>query len=351
MKRFLLIAVATCAAGLMACGGEASKESADASEDSVIGVTNLDTMEASFGLEKGTVDRKALLDGQCYKAFIDDGDPDTWTPGEFEFRAYKNGAAYFAKKESGYNTGDYRPVLCVDFHPAYGTTASLSGVALDASWRFSLGKVTGKSAAPEGLFNIDFERGQLTIDGSADAKSRYAAALKRPTLVELDDAPTVMGQLKHVKVKGVYTDVMFDQPHAVEHYIPGYQAFFAYRFAWRAQENSGYFTTGGDRLGQLKDDMGDTVPVAHKMGDGPGWAVSLFHARGNLVRGGFSVYDEENDDDAGTEQFLRIARPESLEQQGPSNQRPDHAECTRMTRWDEARQIDVPTSPWNCTGI
>lgn len=280
--------------------------------------------------------------GECYQTFIDDGDPDTWTMSHYQFRRYKNGAVFFARKGSGYNSGDYRPIVCVDFTLTGGRHISLSGAALDAALRFDLGRIIGVGNPSEGSA-ILFQRGQLTFKDESQ-KARRENVQKRPGELAVDHVSTTQGLRDSIKVRGLYTDVVFSEPKTMDHEIPGVAANVAFRYAWRKAEDTGRFTLSSDALGALKP-FDKNTPSAMALGDGGLSATQFRMQRGSLMDASMGGYE-------GTDITHRISivRPEGA-QDPAADSRPARAECVEIIRYNERTQRSYVAKRWQCTGL
>lgn len=319
----------------LACGGGAETSApAESSEDAIIGVTNLQRLEALFSLKSGAVDDATLQRGACYHAFVHDpNSASEWAiyP-EFEYRRYANGVAFFAKKDSGLNSNDYRPVVCLDVHE--GTRSySLSGVALDAVGRYGLGPAV-KIAQSGAKTTLEFPRGKMEFTEVGTRDARFEAARTRPTLVRIEDAPTVYGRLDKLEVYGVYTEHAYGEPEHFNLPIPGHQAFFTYRYAWRQAENSNAFRDESDPFGTLESSSDG--------GDGPGWWSSHhFQKLSSSYVGMWDSYVDAN---------VETLSVHPLGQDTWGESRPPLAECTRKIGFDPATETELP-EPFTCTGI
>lgn len=320
--------IVTIAAGLAATialagcsASSSSEEDPSASGDEVVGITDITTLERAFGLVAATQQSPgsttALQAGACYRALASSGYP------EFEFRRYANGAAFFSKKGSGVNSGDYRPILCLDTHAGNTVSGSYGGVVLDAILRYDLGKLTSSDGK-----HLAFERGAIDLEPMADA-DRLAAAAKRPHEVSLEQAPSIGGSLKKITLKGVMTDVMFDGRHPMDLTVDGPTAFFFYRYAWRKAEDTGRFRIAEDALGPFKK-------TGELFGDGPASGQTLHFAR---LDGFAGMYAEETGDTYGTQEVLQLRAPNAPQDRAPS------AECMRRYGENQA------PGAFSCTGI
>src|SRR5690349_15997207 len=108
----------------IACGQSADEISGapSASEADVVGVEDLAPLEAELGLVKDVkvngVWTRDVKRGDCWQR-AQAAEP------KWEFRRYKNGAAFFDKKGTAPATGDSRPVLCLDLE------SDIDSVSLD----------------------------------------------------------------------------------------------------------------------------------------------------------------------------------------------------------------------------
>lgn len=323
-----LAALATAFA--VGCAAENADETA-ATEGEVVGVTDLALLEQAFDLVPASAQRPssdaALRAGKCYGALVENG------PGwpEFEFRRYANGAAFFAKRGSGYNSGDKRPVLCVDLHQGAVATHAFGGVVLDAILRYDLGRMQGGG---ENLTTGDavwqFQRGVLHLKGLPEAE-RIAAAQKRPHELDLEKAPSVSGSLEKITLKNVRVSNMYvEEPMMRDVELEGSTAFFTYRYAWRRAENTGVFTVARDAVGVFKGE-------AEIFGDGPGYGSTFHFTRGDAFRGGY--YEMLEDGEGALLENISFGPPNRPADRAPL------AECSRRT------PDGAETPPFSCTGI
>lgn len=342
MRRLIMIATvgfATFALG--ACGGAPDANEGQAS-DAVAGVSDIAGVAKSLGLEAGNPALLRLEEGACHRALRAKLKSSDLPYGTFSFDSYANGAVFFDAR------GDAKEQVlrCVDLHLTNGQAASLSGVSLDAALRFSLGKPLRVDSSTGGASELVFERGALQFTSSSNAEELATRAMSRPTLTEIDEAPTVMGKLEQVIVSEIQTSVM-GGADVMGHAIPGWVAFFAFRFSWREHEDRGTYTLEGDRLGALLDDEAHTRSVVQLSGDGPGWISRYSMQRGELIEGGVSFSPDYGADFEGAEHYVRIRRPGAA---SGGNDVP-LAECTRTMKWDDLRGEEVPLTPWRCTGL
>lgn len=292
----------------------------------VVGITDLAVLERSLGLVPATAQNRAeVTGGACYAALIASG------PGYpvFEFRRYANGAAFWAKKGSGFNSGDQRPVLCVDLAGPNGGI-SLSGVALDAVIRYDLGKFVGQDSGMQKT-HLMFERGNLHFSNyDVTEQERFASVQRRPHEQPFANASTIEGRLREVDIAGVTVKAMFDGTRARSITMDGDVAYFIYRHAWRKGEETGRFTVADDAIGKFKK-------TAEVMGDGPGYAETWSFARGNVVFSKMGEYPEQGPGSTVDEISFR-----------PTNAAPGQppaAECSRRTIDEQ------PTPGYECTGL
>lgn len=157
---------------LAACGSHDSGDASgtDGATSDVVGVTDLSELEAALGLEKDVKvggqwkrgdDR--LHAGACWQERFADPGQD---PGQWEFRRYTSGAAFFRKLGVTAEDGDERAVHCVDYDvddlSGGLETRSLQGMSLDVAIRSKLGK-PGPLEGAMGSEYLDFERDALQI--------------------------------------------------------------------------------------------------------------------------------------------------------------------------------------------
>ncbi len=326
---------ALCAAMITTLGACAAPTEGDAAQaaDEIVGITDIAALEAALDLRATTAQapgsETALKGGDCYKALIATG---TGYPG-FEFRRYQNGAAFFSQKGSGANSGDARPILCVDFHQDNLPLYSLGGVSLDAVLRLDLGKkqsVAENSATGDSVWQ--FERGTMSFRGMPEGR-RFDSARKRPHELRFDDAPSITGSLEKIKLKAVKVSSLYlERPELRDQEMRGELAFLLYRYAWRKAENSGNFKISTDAVGVFTHE-------AEIMGDGGGYAETWRFSRGN---GGYgSSYDMGDDVDPKLHETLSFWRGEIDWRNG----RVPLAECNR-----DAPQEGAPP-PYACTGL
>ncbi|MFO0738888.1 MAG: hypothetical protein U0270_23515 [Labilithrix sp.] len=317
------------AMALAGCAADAPREDSATGAQDVVGITDLSPLERTLGLELATPQNpgsvEALRSGECYRALI--ASPTSYTT--FEFRRYSNGAAFWAKKGSGYNSGDQRPVLCVDLSRPDGTV-SLSGAALDAVLRYDFGKLVGQDSGMQKTHFV-FERGVVHLSRyDVSEAERFDSVNKRPHEQPFEHASTISGRLSSLTIKDVTTDVMFDGVHVRDMEMNGDVAHLIYRYAWRKGEDTGRFTLGEDAVGAFSR-------RATMAGDGPGYAETYSFARGEVL---YSQVGE----------ILREGEgktTETIELRLPSTP-PDHAplaDCTRTTSEAE------PAPAFGCTGI
>lgn len=309
-------------------------EAPTAPADEVIGITDLATLEAKLDLRKATAaapgSARAFEAGACYKALLgtNRGYP------AYEARRYANGAAFFAKKGSGPNSSDTRPVLCVDFHQDDVALESLSGVSLDAILRLDLGKRQGSARnTSTGDAVFSFERGVMHFKGLPE-RDRLLAVTKRPHELDTGLAPSITGSLEKITLKGVEVSSFFlERPEIRDVDMRGELAFLLYRYAWRKGENSGRFTIASDAVGvfQRKADI---------FGDGGGYSETWRFAHGN---GGYTTFSDlgADVDEPGYTESVSFWRGELDWKNG----RVPLAECTREGVGERA------PSPYRCTGL
>lgn len=154
----------------MACAAASSTSEPAANDSDLTGVTDLTDMEAALGLQKdwqqadGTWYRgnDKLEAGACYKKLI--AGPDG---ASYQFRRYSTGASFFKKLDAGAESGDERPVLCVDIDierwegsKSYRETMALNDFEIDSVIRYRLGTPKGSDGAAGSIYNT-FEGGAV----------------------------------------------------------------------------------------------------------------------------------------------------------------------------------------------
>lgn len=237
MKRFLPLLVV-----LAGCSSAASSDPPSAASD-IVGVDDLGTLERTFGFVKpgGAVPTADVTQGACYRALIDGQEG-------FEFRRYANGAAYFAKLGAGVNSGDHRPVVCVDVLGDRYRAISLSGVALDAVFRYDLGTFQGADAGMMHL-NVTFERGAMRFFVGYPQDELLPRARMRPHELDFGRAQSILGDLDEIRVSDVDVFESGKGSDKGDYRISGAAANLAFRYAWRKSEDLGIFTQPTDSTG------------------------------------------------------------------------------------------------------
>jgi len=163
------LAIASLLAMVEGCAVEPGAEEASAESD-IVGVTDLTKLESAFHLKKDAEvngkwarSEETLKAGGCYTAKLGKGAKD---PANWQFRRYTNGAAFFRKANSGANSGDKRPIACVDIE-VEGQSVMLDGFALDSALRFHVGAPLGYDDGPARTY-LQFENGDLELRAAAD---------------------------------------------------------------------------------------------------------------------------------------------------------------------------------------
>ena len=112
-----LLLVLGLAASTVACSASPSTNETESNDSDITGVTDLTEMESALGLTKdykkpdGQWSRgdDKLKAGECYQQLMNGPDA-----ANYIFRRYSNGASFFKKLNAGAESGDERPVICVD---------------------------------------------------------------------------------------------------------------------------------------------------------------------------------------------------------------------------------------------
>jgi hypothetical protein len=284
-------------ASLVAISGcSAPAEETSGSSDDVTGVTDLSALEAELGLVKdaqsaaGTWTRpeSMLKAGPCYKKTI--GGPDG---ARYEVRRYTKGAAFFAKLGAGAESGDKRPIACVDVDVDKDPngdgpiTNALDGIALDTAMRYHLGRALGDEAGLGHVW-LDFDRGNVEIgdedhycgifaESAVNTPGGKAYAQAITTCKQHGGSEDTCGeQAMTACEKAVATDVVADtidrpafpsfgaSPGAyfysvqapasdpkAEGFVRGEVAAMVYRYAWKVAANRNAFTLAGDPVGKF----------------------------------------------------------------------------------------------------
>jgi hypothetical protein len=201
-------------------------------------------------------------------------------------------------------------VLCVDLygqgdHPHDGT-ASLSGIALDAVFRYDLGRYQWADA---GMMHLDvaFERGQLYFFVGFPEEERLAAVRQRPYETPVDGPMSVIGRLEEITVSGASVSNDGAAPAPAEVRIPASVAGLVYRYAWRKSEEVQLFSQAADAAGPF------LKKVSSATSDGK-TRVQISFAHGEAVR-------EASDD--GASEHVSFVLP------GAAEDAPPAAECKK----------------------
>lgn len=306
------------------CSAEESAADDATASDDVVGLEDLGKLEQTLGLERGetAITDGALRAGACFRALIENRDG-------HEFRRYTNGAAYFAKKGWSVNSGDSRPVVCVDLFQGESEMRSLSGVVLDAIFRYDLGRITRSEIlgtdSSRGRFLWAFERGEMMFEASTDDEKAITVR-KRPHELDFATAPSISGRLLSLRLPAVDISYFQSPATAVEQVsVSGATAFLAYRYAHRGAEQSQVFDLASDPVGLFSK-------KAKKLGDGGVRATFLTFGHGGLWA------SEEYGGNMKTERI-------SWHAPGATSERPPLAECTRDIVSGELPQA------FACTGL
>ena len=324
----LVIFVSMALGGCSAENAQATNDESSSSHDEVVGVTDLGKLESAVGLaplaQGESANVGALEAGACYRALVQSRGYPT-----YQYRRYKNGAAFFAEKGSGYSSGDLRPVACVDLFQGESDLRSMSGVVLDAVLRYDLGKFKGTDIAgtdgARGRFFWNFERGHLFQENLTDDE-RFAAVKKRAHELELDEAPSISGRLLGISIDDVKVSYHFSpnvETKSVS--ISGPAVFLAYRYATRKADDTGVFTIDSDSVGIFNR-------TAKLLGDGQVQATTLSFTHGNLSAA-------TDTDSASRNEKLVFTALAATAGRAPL------AECVREGQTDQA----LP--PFKCTGL
>lgn len=322
---FLALAAVGCAAN------PTDDDAVKAPDDEVVGIGDFAKVASALGLVNGAANATALRAGDCYKAL-------KATPSypEFEFRAYANGAIFWTKKDSGTNSGDARPILCVDMHQGNAALRSLSGVALDAVFRYDLGKPLGGDKP--GV--VPFERGTLHFTTLPEAE-RFDAAKKRPHELDFAKPASISGALDKIALKSVTVSSIYQEQDEVRDFeMKGATAFLVFRYAWRKGEDRGAFSVATDSVGNFKKTL-------EAFGDGPAYGETWQFEKGDAMYGMY--FDEGRNVTAETVSWNR--RPATKPTAPPTA--PPLAECTREHPYlqDVPEEKQPPPTAFRCTGI
>jgi hypothetical protein len=238
--------LALAAALLCGCAAAPIPGGEEERADDLVGVADLALIERTFGLERDVkVDGVFTRDparGRCLAAY----------PGA-QLRRYKTGAAFFSPhRADDPERGHDRPVQCVDLDEP---GMALDGVALDAVFRFDLGRPLGFDAAPGGEIYVGFERGALhvlTTDSARGPSADEVAAQRGTRGASVVGSPLfVDGYLADVTRRGLRfhgRDASTAEDALV---ISGSLAAFAYAAGYARTGSA--FSFARDPLGSLRD--------------------------------------------------------------------------------------------------
>lgn len=314
---------------LAGCAATPHEEAASGSAD-IVGITDLSTLEQNLDLQRATPanpgDTAALQAGECYRALI--ATP-SWQA-TYEFRRYANGAAFWAKLGSGYNSGDQRPVICVDLHRAEGSV-SLSGAALDAVLRYDFGSFKGSDSGM-GKTYLEFDRGAVLLSHyDVTDQERTASVQKRPHELPFENASTISGRILSLRIKNVKVEHMFGgEPGIEEMEMSGSVAQFIYRYAWHKNEETGRFTLAEDAIGGFTHTASDGA-------DAGSAASSYIFARGIVTQSTQANFESQNA--VTTDEQIGLSPPDPVPNRAPL------AECVRTTAQNQAPPA------FGCTGL
>jgi hypothetical protein len=289
---FALASLAT-----FACAAPAD-ETTQGGSDAVTGVTDLSALEAELGFVKDTQSAAGawsrpdakLTAGSCYKSTIGSADG-----ASYEFRRYTKGAAFFTKLGATAESGNKRPIACVDVDADYDDNGkpivlSLNGLSLDLTMRLHLGKPTGWDAGLGHLY-VDYERAMAEVGDSdhycgimgdsgtkspgSDAYAQAITACKQQAGSEDVCGEKAMTACEKAVAKDIVADTI-DRPAfpSTDDGVPGGVYFYSlqldpgnktgnqayvnagllsavYRYALRVAANRNAFTLTGDPVGKF----------------------------------------------------------------------------------------------------
>lgn len=339
----LLIAQGATTLGCQADSDPAQDEDSAAAADEVVGVTDLALVEKTFGL---TADRKVngqwsrnVAQGACHAAHAADA--------TVQFRRYANGAAFFhAEDATSRDRGRERPVICVDLD---SPKLSLDAVALDAIFRFDLGRPTALETITPGEIAIKLQRGQLHVLPTGSPKGPTKAqvdALRGKQGASLVQSPLYIGgRLVDVKVTTATRHFpMSGGQDDGEVTISGSLAAFAYASAFAKSGTA--FSLTRDPLGALSV-IGGSNTSAPKLrveaaGDGPGWWQGLYFPIATISESGY--YD-------GVSEYVRTFRVTGPSNPGEGFDENASAECEIITRYANESDTVGVEQPITCKGM
>jgi hypothetical protein len=269
-------------------------EPSSSGDEAVTGVTDLDAVEAELALVKDVQDEHGawsrpeakLQSGPCFKQTVGGSNG-----ASYEFRRYRQGAAFFMKRGAGPMAGDKRAIRCIDvditpLEKGDASIVALSGVTLDTVMRYHFGKPVGYDAGLGHLW-ANFERGTAEVKDSehycgfygdsgerspgADAFAQAITTCKEGGGSEDDCSSKAMTACKKAVVKDVARDTI-DRPafdtidENPSMYLWGLQiptndngssymsaslASAVYRYALKVGASHSAFTLTGDPIGKF----------------------------------------------------------------------------------------------------
>jgi hypothetical protein len=262
---------------------------------------------------------------------------------------YKTGAAFFHVRDTSHpERGDERPVVCVDLD---SPGLALDGVALDAVFRFDLGKPTGTDSGLGGEQFVIFERGNLHIrrtDSLSGPPAAVVASFRGEHGPRLIESPTFLdGALLDVTVNGVDVfEGIGGQTLHQDLLIPAELAAFAYVAAYRRSGTA--FSLSRDPLGalaHLAQRSRDQKLRAEIAGDGPGWWEAIYYPTTTVSETGFW----EDDGAGGTlTRIFRLTGPSN-----PGDPFVDDASitCEAITKFTSFEDPVGQVQPIACKGL
>lgn len=286
-------------AGLAGCANPSDEPTPEGASSDIVGVTDLTEMEAALGLEKdvklpnGQWSRgdDKLKAGACWKSRFASADHDAST---WEFRRYKNGAAFFRKAGVGALEGDQRAVRCVDVDvntSGAPETFAFEGLALDVVVRSKLGAFQGASGGA-GHEYMDFARMPIAVqdadhlcgfhdlsghEASIDPALRAGSeAMRRCGGPDVDCAFVAIEACKLAFAADAQGDGSIDRPafsglrflETQDGSIDPSVAAFAYRYAQKTNTDAKAFSMSTDPIGTYRATSqrpGDTITSYEKM--------------------------------------------------------------------------------------
>jgi len=166
--RFLHLVLAGASLLTFGCASNVDDSTNADSSDAVTGLTDLAEFEAEFAFIKDVKDEQGnysrgqdrLASGPCYQSLMAGPGAES-----YQFRRYRDGAAFFKKLGAGPASGDKRPVLCADIDYQnsdgyYEGTVKASDFEIDAALRYRLGR-RGRDDGAAGTLYADYSKGNL----------------------------------------------------------------------------------------------------------------------------------------------------------------------------------------------